>query len=211
MTWIPPRMEDIASPLNPFFNLADSEVKQINPEFAKKLKESKMLRKEQLDLSEAIANVWTQQEESKQEEELTEEMLVEQLTEDLTSVVEAIQEDVGFELNEDEINYIVNNSSRSRRRRRRRDDEDEEKAKSLHEEKEEVMFSDKITSRLIEDVKKVLEEEEVPPRCSRDKLPDSAKRKRVLRVSTMLNQTPLSNERKNPLRRPTMGQGKATR
>ena len=109
MTWIPPRMEDIASPLNPFFNLADSEVQQVNPELLKKLKESKMLRKEQLDLSEAIANVWTgQQEEAPATEELTEEALVEQLTEDLTSVVEAIQEDVGFELNEDEINYIIN-------------------------------------------------------------------------------------------------------
>ena len=109
MTWIPPRMEDIASPLNPFYNLSNSEVNSINPELAKKLKESQMNRKEQLDLSEAIANVWTgQQAEEPATEELTEEALVEQLTEDLTSVVEAIQEDVGFELNEDEINYIIN-------------------------------------------------------------------------------------------------------
>jgi uncharacterized protein YpuA (DUF1002 family) len=109
MTWIPPRMEDIASPQNPYYNLTNSELTLINPELSKKLKESKMLRKEQLDLSEAIANVWTgQQEEAPATEELTEEALVEQLTEDLTSVVEAIQEDVGFELNEDEINYIIN-------------------------------------------------------------------------------------------------------
>jgi hypothetical protein len=109
MTWIPPRAEDIASPLNPFFNLSDSEVKEINPELAKKLKESKMNRKEQLNLSEAIANVWTGGQEDIQEGEelITEEMLVEELTNDITTVVESIQEEVGFELSEDEINYIV--------------------------------------------------------------------------------------------------------
>tara|TARA_Y100000004_G_C8775458_1_gene352585 strand:+ start:31 stop:453 length:423 start_codon:yes stop_codon:yes gene_type:complete len=110
MTWIPPRAEDIASPLNPFFNLSDSEVKEINPELAKKLKESKMNRKEQLNLSEAIANVWTggqKQEIQESEEVLTEEMLVEQLTNDITAIVESVQEEVGFELSEDEINYIV--------------------------------------------------------------------------------------------------------
>ena len=120
-------MEDIASPLNPFFNLADSEVQQINPELSKKLKESKMLRKEQLDLSEAIANVWTgQQEEAPATEELTEEALVEQLTEDLTSVVEAIQEDVGFELNEDEINYIINAILEAEEEEEEKEDEDED-------------------------------------------------------------------------------------
>ena len=109
MTWIPPRAEDIASPLNPFFNLSDSEVKEINPELSKKLKESKMNRKEQLNLSEAIANVWTGGQEDIQEGEelITEEMLVEELTNDITTVVESIQEEVGFELSEDEINYIV--------------------------------------------------------------------------------------------------------
>ena len=110
MTWIPPRAEDIASPLNPFFNLTDSEVKNFNPELAKKLKESEMNRSEQLSLSEAIANVWTgKQEEEIQEEvvEINEEQLIEEITNDITEVVESIQEEVGFELNEDEINYIV--------------------------------------------------------------------------------------------------------
>ena len=110
MTWIPPRAEDIASPLNPFFNLTDSEVKNFNPELAKKLKESEMNRTEQLSLSEAIANVWTgKQEEEIQEEvvEINEEQLIEEITNDITEVVESIQEEVGFELNEDEINYIV--------------------------------------------------------------------------------------------------------
>ena len=110
MTWIPPRTEDIASPLNPFFNLSNSEVKEINPELSKKLKESKMNRNEQLNLSEAIANVWTggqKQEIQESEEVLTEEMLVEQLTNDITAIVESVQEEVGFELSEDEINYIV--------------------------------------------------------------------------------------------------------
>ena len=120
-------MEDIASPLNPFFNLADSEVQQVNPELLKKLKESKMLRKEQLDLSEAIANVWTgQQEEAPATEEITEEALVEQLTDDLTSVVEAIQEDVGFELNEDEINYIINALLEAEEEDEEKEDEDED-------------------------------------------------------------------------------------
>ena len=110
MTWIPPRAEDIASPLNPFYNLTDSEVKNFNPELAKKLKESEMNRSEQLSLSEAIANVWTgKQEEEIQEEvvEINEEQLIEEITNDITEVVESIQEEVGFELNEDEINYIV--------------------------------------------------------------------------------------------------------
>jgi len=110
MTWIPPRAEDISSPLNPFFNLTDSEVKNFNPELAKKLKESEMNRSEQLSLSEAIANVWTgKQEEEIQEEvvEINEEQLIEEITNDITEVVESIQEEVGFELNEDEINYIV--------------------------------------------------------------------------------------------------------
>jgi uncharacterized FlaG/YvyC family protein len=109
MTWIPPRTEDIASPLNPFFNLSNSEVKHINPELAKKLKESKMERKEQLNLNEAIANVWSGNQEEVQEEavEINEEQLVEELTENISTIVESIQEDVGFELSEDEINYIV--------------------------------------------------------------------------------------------------------
>ena len=106
MTWIPPRTEDIASPLNPFYNLTNSEVQQVNPELSKKLKESKMNRKEHLDLNEAIANVWTggQQDIQEGEELITEEMLVEELTNDITTVVESIQEEVGFELSEDEIN-----------------------------------------------------------------------------------------------------------
>ena len=33
--------------------------------------------------------------------------LVEELTENISTIVESIQEDVGFELSEDEINYIV--------------------------------------------------------------------------------------------------------
>ena len=105
MTWIPPRTEDIASPLNPFYNLTNSEVQQVNPELSKKLKESKMNRKEHLDLNEAIANVWTggQQDIQEGEELITEEMLVEELTNDITTVVESIQEEVGFELSEDEI------------------------------------------------------------------------------------------------------------
>tara|TARA_B100002019_G_scaffold60185_1_gene51584 strand:+ start:99 stop:521 length:423 start_codon:yes stop_codon:yes gene_type:complete len=110
MSWIAPRNEDISSPLNPFFNLTDSEVETINPELAKKLKESKMNRNEQLNLSEAIANVWTggqKQQIQESEEVLTEEMLVEQLTNDITAIVESVQEEVGFELSEDEINYIV--------------------------------------------------------------------------------------------------------
>ena len=110
MTWIPPRMEDIASPLNPFFNLSDSEVNSVNPELAKKLKESQMNRKEHLDLNEAIANVWTggaKQEIQESEEVINEEVLVEELTNDITTIVESIQDEVGFELSEDEINYIV--------------------------------------------------------------------------------------------------------
>ncbi len=68
-----------------------------------------MNRKEQLNLHEAIANVWTGQAEEVQEEtvEINEEQLIEQLTEDLTVVVESIQDEVGFELSEDEINYII--------------------------------------------------------------------------------------------------------
>jgi uncharacterized FlaG/YvyC family protein len=84
-------------------------VKHINPELAKKLKESKMERKEQLNLNEAIANVWSGNQEEVQEEavEINEEQLVEELTENISTIVESIQEDVGFELSEDEINYIV--------------------------------------------------------------------------------------------------------
>ena len=68
-----------------------------------------MNRKEQLNLHEAIANVWTGKTEEVQEEavEINEEQLIEQLTEDLTVVVESIQDEVGFELTEDEINYII--------------------------------------------------------------------------------------------------------
>ena len=68
-----------------------------------------MNRKEQLNLHEAIANVWTGKAEEVQEEavEINEEQLIEQLTEDLTTVVESIQDEVGFELSEDEINYII--------------------------------------------------------------------------------------------------------
>ena len=134
MTWIPPRAEDIASPLNPFYNLTDSEVKNFNPELAKKLKESKMNRKEHLDLNEAIANVWAgqapQEEIQEGEEVLTEEMLVEQLTEDLTTVVESIQDEVGFELSEDEINYIVDTLLEAEDEDEDEDD-DEEKSKKM--------------------------------------------------------------------------------
>ena len=68
-----------------------------------------MNRKEQLNLHEAIANVSTGKAEEVQEEtvEINEEQLIEQLTEDLTTVVESIQDEVGFELSEDEINYII--------------------------------------------------------------------------------------------------------
>jgi len=68
-----------------------------------------MNRKEQLNLHEAIANVWTGKAEEVQEEtvEINEEQLIEQLTEDLPTVVESIQDEVGFELSEDEINYII--------------------------------------------------------------------------------------------------------
>tara|TARA_Y100001937_G_C7068730_1_gene307331 strand:+ start:482 stop:904 length:423 start_codon:yes stop_codon:yes gene_type:complete len=111
MTWIPPRAEDIASPLNPFYNLTDSEVKSLNPDLAKKLKESKKMdRKEQLSLHEAIANVWigdAKEQLNESEEVINEEVLVEELTNDITTIVESIQDEVGFELSEDEINYIV--------------------------------------------------------------------------------------------------------
>ena len=134
MTWIPPRTEDIASPLNPFYNLTNSEVQQVNPELSKKLKESKMNRKEHLDLNEAIANVWAgqapQEEIQEGEEVLTEEMLVEQLTEDLTTVVESIQDEVGFELSEDEINYIVDTLLEAEDEDEDEDD-DEEKSKKM--------------------------------------------------------------------------------
>ena len=132
MTWIPPRAEDIASPLNPFYNLTDSEVKNFNPELAKKLKESKMNRKEHLDLNEAIANVWTggQQDIQEGEELITEEMLVEELTNDITTVVESIQEEVGFELSEDEINYIVDTLLEAEDEEED-EDEDEDKKKKM--------------------------------------------------------------------------------
>ena len=131
MTWIPPRAEDIASPLNPFYNLTDSEVKNFNPELAKKLKESKMNRKEQLSLSEAIANVWTGKQEEIQEEvvEINEEQLVEELTNDITAIVESIQEDVGFELSEDEINYIVDQLLEAEEEDEEEEEEDDKKKK----------------------------------------------------------------------------------
>ena len=131
MTWIPPRAEDISSPLNPFFNLTDSEVKNFNPELAKKLKESKMNRKEQLSLSEAIANVWTGKQEEIQEEvvEINEEQLVEELTNDITAIVESIQEDVGFELSEDEINYIVDQLLEAEEEDEEEEEEDDKKKK----------------------------------------------------------------------------------
>ena len=131
MTWIPPRAEDIASPLNPFYNLTDSEVKNFNPELAKKLKESKMNRKEQLNLSEAIANVWTGKQEEIQEEvvEINEEQLVEELTNDITAIVESIQEDVGFELSEDEINYIVDQLLEAEEEDEEEEEEDDKKKK----------------------------------------------------------------------------------
>ena len=132
MTWIPPRMEDIASPLNPFFNLSNSEVNSINPELAKKLKESQMNRKEHLDLNEAISNVWTggaKQEIQESEEVINEEVLVEELTNDITTIVESIQEEVGFELNEDEINYIVDTLLEAEDEDE--EDDDEEKSKKM--------------------------------------------------------------------------------
>ena len=132
MTWIPPRAEDIASPLNPFYNLTDSEVKNFNPELAKKLKESKMNRKEHLDLNEAIANVWTggaKQEIQESEEVINEEVLVEELTNDITTIVESIQEEVGFELSEDEINYIVDTLLEAEDEDE--EDDDEEKSKKM--------------------------------------------------------------------------------
>ncbi len=132
MTWIPPRMEDIASPLNPFFNLSNSEVNSINPELAKKLKESQMNRKEHLDLNEAISNVWTggaKQEIQESEEVINEEVLVEELTNDITTIVESIQEEVGFELSEDEINYIVDTLLEAEDEDE--EDDDEEKSKKM--------------------------------------------------------------------------------
>lgn len=134
MTWIPPRMEDIASPLNPFFNLSDSEVNSVNPELAKKLKESQMNRKEHLDLNEAIANVWTggaKQEIQESEEVINEEVLVEELTNDITTIVESIQEEVGFELNEDEINYIVDTLLEAEEGEEEEEEDDEEKSKKM--------------------------------------------------------------------------------
>ena len=131
MTWIPPRMEDIASPLNPFFNLSNSEVNSINPELAKKLKESQMNRKEHLDLNEAISNVWSggaKQEIQESEEVINEEVLVEELTNDITTIVESIQEEVGFELSEDEINYIVDTLLEAEDEE---EDDDEEKSKKM--------------------------------------------------------------------------------
>lgn len=133
MTWIPPRMEDIASPLNPFFNLSNSEVNSINPELAKKLKESQMNRKEHLDLNEAISNVWSggaKQEIQESEEVINEEVLVEELTNDITTIVESIQEEVGFELSEDEINYIVDTLLEAEDEDEEEDD-DEEKSKKM--------------------------------------------------------------------------------
>lgn len=133
MTWIPPRMEDIASPLNPFFNLSNSEVNSINPELAKKLKESQMNRKEHLDLNEAISNVWTggaKEEIQESEEVINEEVLVEELTNDITTIVESIQEEVGFELSEDEINYIVDTLLEAEDEDEEEDD-DEEKSKKM--------------------------------------------------------------------------------
>ena len=134
MTWIPPRAEDIASPLNPFFNLNNSEVQNFNPHLAKKLKESEMNRKEQLNLSEAIANVWSGKAEDVQEEavEINEEQLVEELTNDITAIVESIQEDVGFELSEDEINYIVDQLLEA-------EDEDEDEAEDEDKKKKMMM------------------------------------------------------------------------
>ena len=135
MTWIPPRMEDIASPLNPFFNLSNSEVNSVNPELAKKLKESQMNRKEHLDLNEAIANVWTggaKQEIQESEEVINEEVLVEELTNDITTIVESIQEEVGFELSEDEINYIVDTLLEAEEGEEEEEGEDdEEKSKKM--------------------------------------------------------------------------------
>ena len=134
MTWIPPRMEDIASPLNPFFNLSNSEVNSVNPELAKKLKESQMNRKEHLDLNEAIANVWTggaKQEIQESEEVINEEVLVEELTNDITTIVESIQEEVGFELSEDEINYIVDTLLEAEEGEEEEEEDDEEKSKKM--------------------------------------------------------------------------------
>ena len=133
MTWIPPRMEDIASPLNPFFNLSNSEVNSINPALAKKLKESQMNRKDHLDLNEAISNVWSggaKQEIQESEEVINEEVLVEELTNDITTIVESIQEEVGFELSEDEINYIVDTLLEAEDEDEEEDD-DEEKSKKM--------------------------------------------------------------------------------
>tara|TARA_Y100000114_G_scaffold125839_1_gene122072 strand:+ start:256 stop:654 length:399 start_codon:yes stop_codon:yes gene_type:complete len=126
-------MEDIASPLNPFFNLSNSEVNSINPELAKKLKESQMNRKEHLDLNEAISNVWSggaKQEIQESEEVINEEVLVEELTNDITTIVESIQEEVGFELSEDEINYIVDTLLEAEDEDEEEDD-DEEKSKKM--------------------------------------------------------------------------------
>ena len=134
MTWIPPRMEDIASPLNPFFNLSNSEVNSINPELAKKLKESQMNRKEHLDLNEAISNVWTggaKQEIQESEEVINEEVLAEELTNDITTIVESIQEEVGFELSEDEINYIVDTLLEAEEGEEEEEEDDEEKSKKM--------------------------------------------------------------------------------
>ena len=133
MTWIPPRTEDIASPLNPFFNLNNSEVQNFNPHLAKKLKESEMNRKEQLSLSEAIANVWSGKTEEIQEEavEINEEQLVEELTNDITAIVESIQEDVGFELSEDEINYIVDTLLEAEHEDEDEDEDEDEKKKMM--------------------------------------------------------------------------------
>ena len=135
MTWIPPRAEDIASPLNPFFNLTNSEVKNFNPELAKKLtKENNMNRKEHLNLNEAISNVWTggaKEEIQESEEVINEEVLVEELTNDITAIVESIQEDVGFELSEDEINYIVDQLLEAEDGEEEEDEDDEEKSKKM--------------------------------------------------------------------------------
>lgn len=92
-----------------------------------------MNRKEHLDLNEAISNVWSggaKQEIQESEEVINEEVLVEELTNDITTIVESIQEEVGFELSEDEINYIVDTLLEAEDEDEEEDD-DEEKSKKM--------------------------------------------------------------------------------
>ncbi len=94
-----------------------------------------MNRKEHLNLNEAISNVWTggaKEEIQESEEIINEEVLVEELTNDITAIVESIQEDVGFELSEDEINYIVDQLLEAEDGEEEEEEEDdEEKSKKM--------------------------------------------------------------------------------